>query len=490
MADNDFLAVFQEEARELLEELEGSLLELENAPEDLKLVGRVFRSMHTIKGSAAMFGFDRIADFTHHVETVLDRVRDGAVPVTRQLINLILQSRDFITALLDAASGGDEPDPRRGDIIINDLAAVCSGQTAIATAPAPETALSQEGAITPEEPKEPAATQIRHYLIDFQPQAAFFEGGGDPLQILQDLQALGQSTVLVRGAEDSAALSGPGWNILLSTACDHNAVCDVFIFAESSSNLTISPLNNDKDHLHLAADLSPSAVSPSSAPQPSRTTQQATPAPPTAETPPAPTEKKKTGAEPHVLKGVESIRVAADKLDILINLVGELVVTQARLTDVASVSNQASLLEPVEQIEHLTAELRDLVLNIRMLPIGSTFTRFKRLVRDLSAELGKEVEMKTEGEDTELDKTVIEQLNDPLIHLIRNSIDHGIESPEVRTAAGKTPSGTLLLSAVHNGANVLITVFDDGKGLDADSIRRKALQKGIISDDEVLSEQE
>lgn len=190
------------------------------------------------------------------------------------------------------------------------------------------------------------------------------------------------------------------------------------------------------------------------------------------------------------MKGAESIRVAADKLDTLINLVGELVVTQARLSDVAAALRQAALLEPVEQIEHLTAELRDLVLNIRMLPIGSTFTRFKRLVRDLSAELGKEVEMKTEGEDTELDKTVIEQLNDPLIHLIRNSIDHGIEAPDDRQAAGKPRSGTLFLSAVHNGANVVITVFDDGKGLDADSIRRKALQKGIISEDEVLSEQE
>ncbi|MEW6520680.1 MAG: chemotaxis protein CheA [Thermodesulfobacteriota bacterium] len=491
MADNDFVAVFQEEARELLEELEGSLLELENSPEDLKLVGRVFRSMHTIKGSAAMFGLDRIADFTHHVETALDRVRDGAVPVCRELINLILQSRDFITALLDAASGGDEPDPLRGEAIIHELAAVSSGRTTPATAPATETARLQETVSNPVAAPAPAPAANRHYLIDFQPQAAFFEGGGDPRQILEDLQAMGQSTVLVRGAADPAGLPGPAWKILLSTVHDHNAVCDVFIFAESSSTLTVTPLATDKDHRQLAAGLSPAAVQPASPAPPSRPGPQTAAAPMSvAETPPAPAVRKNSQAEPQMLKGVESIRVAADKLDTLINLVGELVVTQARLSDTASALHQASLLEPVEQIEHLTAELRDLVLNIRMLPIGSTFTRFKRLVRDLSAELGKEVEMKTAGEETELDKTVIEQLNDPLIHLIRNSIDHGIESPEERQAAGKPRSGTLFLSAVHNGANVVITVFDDGKGLDADSIRRKALQKGIISDDAALNEQE
>ncbi|MEW6288985.1 MAG: chemotaxis protein CheA [Thermodesulfobacteriota bacterium] len=488
MADNDFLAVFQEEARELLEELEGSLLELENAPADLKLVGRVFRSMHTIKGSAAMFGLDRIADFTHHVETTLDRVRDGAVPVSRQLINLILQSRDFITALLDAAAGGDEPDPQRADAIIHDLAAVTSSQpvTAQATAGAPQ----QEMVIAPGDTEEPSGSETRHYLIDFKPGAAFFEGGGDPRQILQDLQSMGQCTVLVRGAQDNAGLPGrPAWKILLSTGRDHNAVCDAFIFAESSSNLAISPLATDKNHQQLAAELAVADQTPSPAPtgpqQPA-----AASAPRNAETVPGQAAKKKNTAEPQAMKGAESIRVAADKLDTLINLVGELVVTQARLSDVAAALRQAALLEPVEQIEHLTAELRDLVLNIRMLPIGSTFTRFKRLVRDLSAELGKEVEMKTEGEDTELDKTVIEQLNDPLIHLIRNSIDHGIEAPDDRQAAGKPRSGTLFLSAVHNGANVVITVFDDGKGLDADSILRKALQKGIISEDEVLSEQE
>jgi len=488
MADNDFLAVFQEEARELLEDLEGSLLELENAPADLKLVGRVFRSMHTIKGSAAMFGLDRIADFTHHVETTLDRVRDGAVPVSRQLINLILQSRDFITALLDAAAGGDEPDPQRADAIIHDLAAVTSSQpvTAQATAGAPQ----QEMVIAPGDTEEPSGSETRHYLIDFKPGAAFFEGGGDPRQILQDLQSMGQCTVLVRGAEDNAGLPGrPAWKILLSTGRDHNAVCDAFIFAASSSNLAISPLATDKNHQQLAAELAAADQTPSPAPTGPQHPAAAS-APRNAETVPGQAAKKKNTAEPQAMKGAESIRVAADKLDTLINLVGELVVTQARLSDVAAALRQAALLEPVEQIEHLTAELRDLVLNIRMLPIGSTFTRFKRLVRDLSAELGKEVEMKTEGEDTELDKTVIEQLNDPLIHLIRNSIDHGIEAPDDRQAAGKPRSGTLFLSAVHNGANVVINVFDDGKGLDADSIRRKALQKGIISEDEVLSEQE
>jgi len=189
-------------------------------------------------------------------------------------------------------------------------------------------------------------------------------------------------------------------------------------------------------------------------------------------------------------KSSESIRVGADKLDNLINLVGELVVVQARLSQVAGQLEGEGLLEPVEQVERLTAELRDCVLNIRMVPIGTTFGRFRRLVRDLSAELGKEVEMATEGAETELDKNVIDQLGDPLVHLIRNSIDHGIESPEEREAAGKPRSGTIRLSATHAGANVVITVSDDGRGLDLAKIRAKGEEKGILRPGEEYSEQE
>ncbi|MCB2183235.1 MAG: chemotaxis protein CheA [Desulfobulbaceae bacterium] len=489
MAETDFFAVFQEEAMELLEDLEGALLELEESPGDLKLVGKVFRSMHTIKGSAAMFGFDRIADFTHHVETVLDRVRDGAVPVSSELISLVLESRDFIKMLLDAASGGDEPDTERGNSIINELALLTSGEGETKDAePVPEEEAEAEKKTVSTDSEDTASLQ--HYLIDFCPQPAFFEEGGDIEQILKDIDALGEVTFLREGPRNKESLDRPDWKILVSAAGDFNVIRDVFIFAESSSKLEIEEQESGKSHQQIAQEIGASDTGKADGKEtpPVQTAKEIPPTPKSKKTQ-AP-EKTSKRAEFQKLKSAESIRVAADKLDSLINLVGELVVTQARLTDVATVSQQVEFMEPVEQIEHLTAELRDLVLNIRMLPIGTTFTRFKRLVRDLSAELGKEVEMVTEGEDTELDKTVIEQLNDPLIHLIRNSIDHGIEKPDIRNKSGKDSTGTLRLSATHTGANVVISIIDDGKGLDAESIRKKSIEKGILKGDEELSKQE
>ena len=189
-------------------------------------------------------------------------------------------------------------------------------------------------------------------------------------------------------------------------------------------------------------------------------------------------------------EGISSIRVPADKLDVLVNLVGELVTVQARLTQTASLLNDADLASVAEEVERLTAELRDNTLNIRMLPIGTTFGRFKRLIRDLSQELGKEIEMTTEGAETELDKTVIERLNDPLVHLIRNCIDHGIERPEEREALDKPRAGTIHLSAVHSGAYVVIRIKDDGKGLDREAILLKAVEKGLVSPNGELTDKE
>ena len=189
-------------------------------------------------------------------------------------------------------------------------------------------------------------------------------------------------------------------------------------------------------------------------------------------------------------ENISSVRVPSEKLDILVNLIGGLVTAQARLTQTASVRADNDLTSIAEEVERLTAELRDNTLNIRMLPIGTTFGRFKRLIRDLSQELGKEIEMTTEGGETELDKTVIERLNDPLVHLIRNCIDHGIEQPDVRVSAGKPRAGTIHLSAVHSGSHVIIRIKDDGKGLDSDAIMAKAVEKGLATPGAELTDRE
>lgn len=493
MADTEYAEVFREEAGELLEELETSLLELEKDPADLAIVSRVFRAMHTIKGSGAMFGFDDIAGFTHHVETALDKVRDGSVPVSTELIDLTLSSRDYIRALLDAATGGDEADPAEGQRIILALQALVGGG-----------AIRKEQAVSapvaPEEDKDPTAGKRAHYRISIKPTPEFFVGGNTMEALLAELHTLGESTVFL-----DAEQKGGGALILLTTDKGNNAIEDVLVFAESSCQVTVTVLAVEgEEHLEehkrlgeillergeisaddlktvlarqkplgelLVGENLVSRVSVDAALAEQKLVREA--------------KEKAT-----VSKGAESIRVASDKLDELINLVGELVVTQARLTQVASHNKDSELVEPVEEVERLTAELRDCVLNIRMLPIGTTFAKFKRLVRDLSAELGKEVVMVTEGAETELDKNVIDQLGDPMVHLIRNSIDHGIESPEERELAGKPRKGTISLAAQHSGANVVITVTDDGKGLDAEKIRQKGLEKGLFRADMDLSEKD
>lgn len=494
MADTEYAEVFREEAGELLEELETSLLELEKDPADLKIVSRVFRAMHTIKGSGAMFGFDDIAGFTHHVETALDKVRDGTVPVSTELIDLTLASRDHIRALLDAATGGGQADPAEGERIIAALQILIGGGGAPGkekAAPAPA---------TPEEEKDPTDGRRTHYRISVKPTPEFFVGGNAMESLLAELNKLGESTVFMDAEQE-----GVGALILLTTDRGGNAIEDVLVFAESSCQVKVTVLAMEGeeeleehkklgeillergeisvDDLKMALDrqkpLGELLVGENIV---SRTSVDA-----------ALAEQKlvrEAKEKATVAKGAESIRVASEKLDQLINLVGELVVTQARLTQVASHHKDSDLVEPVEEVERLTAELRDCVLNIRMLPIGTTFAKFKRLVRDLSAELGKEVAMVTEGAETELDKNVIDQLGDPMVHLIRNSIDHGVESPEERQQAGKPRKGTITLAAQHSGANVVITVTDDGKGLDTERLRQKGLEKGLLRADMELSEQE
>jgi two-component system chemotaxis sensor kinase CheA len=495
MADMEYAEIFQQEASELLEELETSLLALESQPEDLKLVSRVFRAMHTIKGSGAMFGFDDIADFTHHVETVLDKVREGAVPVSKELINLTLSSRDHISAMLEAATGGAAADSAEGTRIIAALQAIMAGDgSGHGAPPAVDNPAPKATANT-----TPSPAKLSHYRIQLAAAASFFEGGNTMDQLVTELKKLGECTVFVHGQEDTAGT----WEFLLTTNQGMDAIEDTLIFAQSSCTTKVTVLATEgadefQDYKRLGeilvdrGDISPQdllKVLEKQKPIGRLLVEQQLVSSTRVEAALAEQQLVKN-AKAKTSKAVDSIRVAADKLDKLINLVGELVVTQARLTAVGGSRQDSELMEPVEEVERLTGELRDCVLNIRMLPIGTTFSRFKRLVRDLSAELGKEVELITEGGETELDKNVIDQLGEPMIHLIRNSIDHGLESPEERQRAGKPRQGQIRLAATHAGATVLITVTDDGKGLDRDTIRQKAVDKGIFRADEELSDTE
>jgi two-component system chemotaxis sensor kinase CheA len=449
---------YLEEARDVLVELETSLLELNERPNDGELVGRVFRSMHTIKGSGAMFGFDEVAAFTHHLETAFDEIREGRLVVTSKLVDLSLGSVDLIKRMLDERpdeSGANNA--AAADILLRlqELTGITDAKHSEAPpSSAPPDHAANEGA-------------IQDWLIRFEPGPDLMRNGTNPLLLIRELKQLGEARITASMAaipplsELDPERCYVSWEIVLTTTGGRESIRDVFIFVEDCCELTIEPV----------------AVQPSSSPEVTAKSLEE--------------QRKNPGRREHDKPDTaSSIRVPAAKLDQFVNLVGELVTVQARLVEIAAGRDDPEVMAVSEEIERLTTALRENSMSIRMLPIRATFERFRRLVHDLARDLHKNVELTIEGADTELDKTVIDQLNDPLMHLIRNSMDHGIESPEARAAAGKPLTATIHLSARHSGANVLIGVTDDGRGIDADAVRARAVQNGLVAADANLTEAE
>jgi len=507
MMDNH-TQTFIEEAFELLADLEAALLELEEDPSNSELIGRVFRALHTIKGSGAMFGFDDVAQFTHTIETTYDDVREGKLPVTKELISLTLKAKDLIRLMIEAPS--DEASlPQDAQTLIDSFRRIADGKNLQQTPTDDPHKDSQAQEASSQPQQRPECT----FRVRFAPSADIFLTGTNPLLLLNELQFLGDCRIFA-GLDHIPPLGDIDpercyvfWDIILTTDRGIDAIRDVFIFIDDSSTIDIAMIDSEDSATYEEEQKKLGEILVER-----RDIQ-------SEELTKTLSEKKKIGEmlvekglvskekvesaliEQEHLKKVKkparqqeeaasSIRVPADKLDTLVNLVGELVTVQARLTQMASQFNNAELVSIAEEVERLTGDLRDNTLNIRMLPIGTTFGRFKRLVRDLSQQLGREVEMTTEGAETELDKTVIERLNDPLVHLIRNCIDHGIESPEIRESMGKPRAGMLNIAARHSGAYVLIEITDDGAGIDKETIKRKAVEKGLISADVELQDKE
>lgn len=494
------IATFREEAAELLAELEGSLLELEERPDDRELVDKVFRAMHTIKGSGAMFGFERLAEFTHEVETVLDLVREGQLAVSGELINLTLAARDRITGML--ADDDDETGESQATEIIASLQALVPSTAGIRAIASKKPAVSKQQA-----PSGVSTT----YRIRFKPHQHLLKNGTNPLSLLAELRDMGLHSVAVHAEkiplldEFEADSCYCAWDLILTTDRSKEEIRDVFIFVEDDCDLGIEVIDHElegenQDCMLLGEilldrggiadqDLNRTAgerkrigevLVETGALQPEE-----------VEAALLEQEHVRNVRRPRQEAGTgNGIRVGSEKLDKLVDLVGEMVTVQARLNQKAARQADPELTLITENVERLIEELRDNAMSIRMLPIGTLFSKFKRLVRDLSRELGKEIKMEIEGAETELDKTVIDKLGDPLVHLIRNSIDHGIELPERRAAKGKPKAGTIRLAAEHAGANVLIRVSDDGAGLDPEALRAKAIEKWLISADTELSEPE
>lgn len=496
---------FQIEASEILTALEVYLLDLEKDPDNMDAVSAIFGSFHTLKGSGGMCGFDDISGFTHQIETVYDLVRNWKIEVDKALIDLTFAACDQIRDLMDAdLIGRQAVENRTADILV------------------------MFGKFIPEERRAPkllkrsglaedilAGLDIGRKIvcrIRFRPSRNIFLSGADPLLLFKELRAIGDCRVIAHTdaipALDNldAEACYTYWDIILTTAAGLNVIQDIFIFVQDESEVRIdviddgaTPLGPD-DYSKLGEILvEKKDIRKEDIKEALRERKRLGELPVEKGLIPELSAQSALAGQMQVnlvrddrqrIQAMMNIRVASRKLDKLINLVGELVTLQARLSQTALKKGDPELSLISEELDRLVEELRDTAMNMRMLPMGTTFGRFKRLVRDLAAELGKEAELITEGAETELDKTVMEKLNDPLMHIIRNSIDHGIELPDIRRQRGKPRKGAIRLSAFHSGANVVIQIRDDGAGLDRMAIHARALQKGLIQPDTELTEQE
>jgi two-component system chemotaxis sensor kinase CheA len=481
---DQFKQSFREEAREILVDLESALLELNANRGDMELVGRIFRALHTIKGSGAMFGFEDMATFTHNLETAFDEVRNGRLAVSPELVDMTLSALDQIRAMLEEGAGGAAvADPAVCAEILAKVRHLTGKPESHASKAKSKPAVSES-----KTESAPAAGQLQEWAIHFAPGPEFMLNGANPLLLVQELRQLGGLSVRASmNAVPPLTELDPercyiAWEMILATAAGRDAIRDVFIFVEDACELSIEAVAAPAGSKAAPAEQASNAAAKGTAPlSEAELTARAL----------ADRREKRGGRRDYDMPdSATSLRVPAVKLDQFVNLVGELVTVQARLSELAARCEDTEIAAVSEEIERLTSSLRENSMNIRMMPIRATFEKFRRLVHDLARDLGKDVELTLEGADTELDKTVIDQLSDPLMHLIRNSMDHGIESREVRAAQGKRATANIHLSARHSGASVLIGVSDDGGGIDAEAVRSRAIERGLTTENAQLSEQE
>ena len=499
---DNFKRKFIEEAVDLIDDLEKTVLELEENTGDMDIVQRIFRIMHTLKGNSSMFGFEQIDRFTHHMETIYDQVRSGEREVTQATLDATLRSVDHLKNLLEEAGNESAALMQEQEALMQQMDAIIEGR-AVATAPKKEGVVGEPSATAPAQQGSASGKEYETFFIRYAPVTDIFNNGTNPLYQVDELQALGTAKIKVHFdkvpplEEIEPSFCYTSWEIILATDKGQNAIDDVFIFVENDSDLEIQRLdagNLLENQRFVAAldDLWVKQATPNIEdirkiiPQPEPEVQVET------TTAVAQTNQMAAAARQNASKNVaiSSIRVASEKLDELMNLVSELVTTQARLTLFAEENDLPGLTVISENVQKLSRQLRDIAFSIVLIPIENLITRFHRLVRDLSQGLHKDVRFLTEGSDTELDKTIIEGLADPLMHILRNSLDHGIEDVETREKAGKPRQGTVRLKAFYSGTNVMIQVSDDGAGIDPAAVHNKAVEKGIIPPDRKLSRRE
>lgn len=493
------LQTFIAESTELLGEMEAALLALESGSGDPELVNAVFRAAHTVKGSAGLFGLDHVVAFTHAVESVLDRLRDGRLAIGEDLISLLLGCCDHTGALIDIVAGGDLS---ASDVMTQQAEPLLARLRAYQD---PETTHHAQAQAAPASAVSPRGV----WHISLRLDESVLRNGLDPLSFIRYLGTIGdmRGIMTVTDALPPPELADPeccylGFEIGLETDADQQTIENVFEFLHDDCRLRILPPGTGRDGMRaFLRELSddPARAGDMLVRCGTLTMQQLaamqTPAP-AADGVPVTAGQPQAAAAPRSARAGESVaeprsvRIDADKLDHLINQVGELIIAGAAVKSIALAAHLTDLQENVSKLSSLVEDVRDSALQLRMVKIGATLNRFRRAVHDVAQELGKQITLEIEGEDTELDKTVVEKIGDPLMHLIRNAADHGIESADMRGARGKPAAGTIRLAAYHDSGSIVISVSDDGNGLNREKILAKAIERGMVQQGRSLSDSE
>lgn len=481
---DSFQSKFKEEATDLIAELEQSLLNLEQDMDNPTIVDSVFRVMHSLKGGGGMFGFDNISTYTHKLENLYDLIRQKKIRVTREILDITFESADHITSMLNDEGSLTEQIKKNEVILLERINKV----------------LNQKD----DSPQEEEVSSVQDdsamvsYHIQIKPYEHISNNGTNPFYLIDDLVGLGKHLVQIfpNGIPELENLNVKdthiSWEVILATDKGIDAIKDVFIFVEGDCDVNIvelvkgdiftfeniNPLLVARDGFGFDVDKIKQFTHNLLALQQSK--QKDVP---------------QTKEGEHLKKftkesAISGIRVSSEKIDQLMNLVSELITTQASLNLYADNNKSNELTRITENLENISRQLRDTAFSISLIPIDYLVVRFKRLVRDLSREVNKEIDFEAQGSETELDKSLIEGLSEPLMHILRNSMDHGIESAEERIKKGKNPKGKILLQAYYSGSQVIIAISDDGRGMSPQKIRKKAIEKGLITPETQLSDKE
>ena len=456
--DNQYMDMFLDESHEHLQSLNEGLLRLEENMEEIGAVNDIFRNAHTLKGMSATMGFAKIAELTHEMEDVLDLVRKEQLKLNEDIMDTLFKCLDSLEQMVDSVGNGEAEDVVDVTDLVAKLSSISKGTPPpAAAAPAAAEAAAAGSELDIDEidldvmkKAKEAGLHIYHVKVTLMETCVL--KAARSVMVMHALDEVGDVIKSIPAAEDlEQEKFERSFDVVVTTANDAEAVQNAVDTVSEIEDIAVEEL--DPDQFGKAAEAAPAAAKPAAAPA-----------------------KKQHQSQ--------SVRVDIEKLDTLMNLMGELVINKVRLEQIGQTHRMSDLMETLEQMDRVTGDLQNIVMKVRMVPVSAVFNRFPRMVRDVSKELGKEINLTIEGEETELDRTVIDEIGDPIMHLLRNSLDHGVESPDKREAKGKPRVGEVGLIARHEGNNVVIMITDDGAGINADVIRRKAVEKGMISQDE------